>query len=254
MSEETGIYIFCGIQTKQEPDFGTFHFEGEDRSIFTIHYEDAAMVAAEVPMKIYHPNKDNLMMHQQVISSVMEKENVVIPISFGNVFHSKSDVLKLLESLYPQFSQLFPKVKGKIEVGLKVVGKKDWLEHEIHKNPQVQGKKQMVQEKSKNAGFYDRIQLGEMAQKFFKSIQEDVQSDIYEPLAGMAESAQVNEPIGEKMLLNAAYLIDQDQEEQFDEKVNELHEKWKDKVDFKYTGPWPAYNFINIQLKVEESS
>ncbi len=254
MSEETGIYIFCGIQTEHEHNFGTIHFEGEERSIFTVHHKDAAMVAAEVPMKIYHPNKDNLMMHQQVISSVMEKEDTVIPISFGNVFQTTDDVLKLLESLYPQFELLFPRVKGKIEVGLKVVGKKEWLEEEIHKNPQVQDKKQTVQEKSKNAGFYDRIQLGEMAQKFFKNIQQDVQSDIHDELTVMAESSQLNEPIGEKMLLNAAYLIDREHEKNFDEKVNELHEKWKDKVDFKYTGPWPAYNFINIQQKVEETS
>lgn len=254
MSEETGIYIFCGIQSTQAPDFQSVYFEGEERPIYTIPYQDAAMVAAEVPMKIYHPNKENLMMHQQVISSVMEKEDAVIPISFGNVFHSEADVSKLLETLYPQFQELFPKVKGKIEVGLKVVGKKEWLEQEIHKNPQVQDKKQTVQAKSKDAGFYDRIQLGEMAQKFFEDLQNDIQKDIHSPLAEMAESSQVNELIGEKMLLNAAYLIDREQEEAFDEKVNELHEKWKDRVEFKYTGPWPAYNFINIQLKVEEPS
>lgn len=254
MSEETGIYIFCSIQTEQATQFGTINFEGEERETFTIHYEDAAMVAAEVPMKIYHPNKENLMMHQKVISSVMEKEDTVIPISFGNVFQSKADVEKLLENLYPQFKKLFPQIKNKIEVGLKVIGDKEWLQQEIHKNPNVQNKKETVQQKSKNAGFYDRMELGEMAQKFFQSLQQDIKSDIHEPLDGIADSARVNEPIGEKMLLNAAYLIDREEEEKFDEKVNEIHELWKDRVDFKYTGPWPAYNFINIQLKVEETS
>ncbi|WP_181347941.1 GvpL/GvpF family gas vesicle protein [Thalassobacillus sp. CUG 92003] len=254
MSEETGVYIFCGIQSEQETDFGTVQFEGEERNIFTLHYEDAAMVAAEVPMKIYHPNKENLMVHQQVISNVMQIEDTVIPISFGNVFHSDADVIKLLENLYPQFKELFPQIKGKIEVGLKVIGKKDWLENEIHKQPNVREKKQTVDQKSRDAGYFDRIELGEMAQQFFQSIQHDVKSSIHEPLTKLAESERENELIGEKMLLNAAYLIDRDQEDAFDEKVNEAHEQWKDKVDFKYTGPWPAYNFINIHLKVEEGS
>ena len=71
-------------------------------------------------------------------------------------------------------------------------------------------------------------------------------------LRNQAVSAKANDPSSEKMLLNASFLIDRDQEESFDQKVNEAHEKWKDKVEFNYSGPWPAYNFVNIRLKVEE--
>jgi hypothetical protein len=84
VSQQAGVYIFCGIQSKEEPaSFGKVAFEGEERPIFTIHHKDAAMVAAEVPMKIYQPNKENLMAHQKVISSVMAQYDTVIPISFG---------------------------------------------------------------------------------------------------------------------------------------------------------------------------
>ncbi|MDY0394610.1 GvpL/GvpF family gas vesicle protein [Virgibacillus halophilus] len=121
---DKGIYIFCGMQTEAEKDFGSVMVEGTERKIFTIHFKDAAMVAAEVPMKIYKPNKENLLMHQEVIASVMGRCDTVIPISFGNVFKTRADVAALLENLYPQFSELFPKIKGKMEVGLKVIGKK----------------------------------------------------------------------------------------------------------------------------------
>ncbi|WP_173918089.1 GvpL/GvpF family gas vesicle protein [Halobacillus sp. Marseille-Q1614] len=252
MDQETGIYIFCSIQTNEKPEFEPIEFEGETREIFTIHYQDAAMIAAEVPMKIYHPNKDNLMLHQQVISSVMEVSDTVVPISFGNVFNSSEDVEVLLENLYPQLSKLFPEIKNKIEVGLKVVGKKEWLEEQISHNEKVMKQKNQVSQKSKDAGYFDRIQLGEMARKFFTSLQEEIERDIHEPLLKLSASAKANDPIGEKMLLNGSYLIDREKEDQFDAKVNELHDKWQEKVDFKYTGPWPAYNFINIKLKVEE--
>ncbi|MFC3040371.1 GvpL/GvpF family gas vesicle protein [Virgibacillus xinjiangensis] len=252
MSEEQGIYVFCCIQTDEAASFGAIDFEGETRDIRTIHYKDAAMVVTEVPMKIYHPSRENLMMHQQVISTVMESSDTVVPISFGNVFHTDEDVEALAESLYPQLETLFPQIKGKIEVGLKVIGKKDWLEKHINQNEQVVQKKKVVQSKSEAAGYFDRIQLGEMAKDFFQDMQKQMETEIHEPLKPLAEAVKTNDPIGEKMLLNAAYLIDREQEAAFDEKVNELHDKWQDRVDFKYTGPWPAYNFINIQLKVEE--
>ncbi|WP_163529024.1 GvpL/GvpF family gas vesicle protein [Halobacillus ihumii] len=250
---ETGIYIFCGIQTNHDEKFEAIELEGEQRETFTIPYKDAAMVAAEVPMKIYHPNRENLMMHQNVISNVMAHNDTVIPISFGNVFQTKEDVAVLLENLYPQFEKLFPEIKGKIELGLKVIGKKEWLESRVNDNPEVEEMAQTVRGKSEAAGYYDRIKLGGAAQKIFATMQDEVKSSIYTPLEETAEAAKSNDPIGEKMLLNASFLVDRDKEEAFDEKVNEAHEEWKDKVEFNYTGPWPAYNFIDIRLTVEET-
>ena len=251
-TEEMGIYIFCAIQTNQDDDFGTIELENETRDIFTIRYQDAAMVAAEVPMKIYHPKKENLLTHQNAVSQVMSQNDTVIPISFGNVFKSRDDVKVLLENLYPQFAKLFPNIKGKIEVGLKVIGKKEWLEAMVNENPEVEKMAASVKGKSEAAGYYERIQLGGMAQKFFASLQEEIKQKVFAPLEETAEASKVNDPLGEKMLLNASFLIDRDREQEFDQKVNEAHDEWKDKVDFSYTGPWPAYNFVNIHLKVEE--
>ncbi|HET7657582.1 MAG TPA: GvpL/GvpF family gas vesicle protein [Bacillales bacterium] len=252
-ASETGIYIFCGIQTEQEDQFGEVMVEGKPYQTFTIHYKEAAIVVAEVPMKIYHPKREHLMMHQNVISAVMKKYDAVIPISFGNVMKTKDDVKALLENLYPQFEKLFPEISGKIELGLKVIGKKDWLEAEIMKNRKVGEMSQAVSGKSEAAGFYERIQLGGLAQQFFTEMQEAIKTEIFDPLASLAEAEKRNDPTSEKMLLNASFLINRSDEKKFDELVNKVHEKWKGKTDFKYSGPWPAYNFINIRLKVEGS-
>ncbi|KZZ83314.1 MULTISPECIES: GvpL/GvpF family gas vesicle protein [Bacillaceae] len=252
---ETGIYIFCGIQQPETgADFGEMTLEGNDYSIFTIHYEDAAIVAAEVPMKIYHPNKENVMAHQQVVSSVMKKNDTVIPISFGNIFKSQEDVQMLLKNLYPQFSKLFPEIKGKMELGLKVVAKEDWINEELSGRSDILKMKDSVKGKSEEASYYDRIKLGGMAQEFFEKLQRQIKKEVFEPLQQISEAANSNKLIGEKMLLNGAFLVDRKYEELFDSKVNEIHQKWENKVDFHYSGPWPAYNFINIQLKVEETS
>ncbi|AZB44158.1 gas vesicle protein GvpF [Bacillus sp. FJAT-42376] len=251
---ETGIYIFCGIQSAgEEQSFGKMKLEGQEYSIFTIHHEDAAIVAAEVPMKIYHPNKENVMAHQHVVSSVMKQNDTVIPISFGNVFKSKEDVHMLLKNLYPQFSKLFPEIKGKMELGLKVVAKEDWINQELSERNDILKLKDSVKGKSEDASYYERIKLGGMAQDFFEKLQRQIKKEVYEPLQQISEAGTLNKPIGEKMLLNGAFLVDGKYEELFDSKVNEINEKWKDKVNFHYSGPWPAYNFINIQLKVEEA-
>lgn len=101
------------------------------------------------------------------------------------------------------------------------------------------------------ASFYDQIQVGEQAQNFILHLEELAAEEIYLPLMEIAEAGKLNKTIPGKTLLNAAFLIDTHNEESFDKRVNELYEIWKDKADFKYSGPWPAYNFVNIVLRIE---
>jgi hypothetical protein len=52
------------------------------------------------------------------------------------------------------------------------------------------------------------------------------------------------------MIMNAAFLVARDLELAFDSKVKDIGQRY-DKLTFKYTGPWPPYNFVNIRLKLE---
>jgi hypothetical protein len=250
VADKTGIYTFCSIETEENHTFGQVPFENKETLIYTIHYKDIAMVVAKLPLKIYTPKKENLLAHQTVVSSVM-KQHPVIPISFGNVFKTEDDVKILLKKLYKQFKEIFPQITNKMEVGLKVIGKKEWLKRELEKNTQINKLKNEIEKKPKDASFYDRIKLGELTRDYFISLQQKIAIEVFTPLSQLSVSAKENEPVNERMLLNAAFLIDRSKEAEFDEKVNECYQKWEDKVEFKYSGPWPPYNFINIKLKIE---
>jgi hypothetical protein len=54
------------------------------------------------------------------------------------------------------------------------------------------------------------------------------------------------------MIMNAAFLVSRTHEAAFDVRVKELGTRY-DKLTFKYTGPWPPYNFVNIRLKLERA-
>ena len=54
--------------------------------------------------------------------------------------------------------------------------------------------------------------------------------------------------------MNAAFLVERARSEEFDEVVREVSHRYDDLLTFKYTGPWPPYNFVNIKLKLERAS
>ncbi|MDN4524944.1 GvpL/GvpF family gas vesicle protein [Fictibacillus fluitans] len=251
MSTEKGIYVFCAIAEKEKKSFGQAEFNGEKSGVFTLHLGSIAMVVCKVEGEVL-PGRQNLLTHQDVISEVM-KQYSLIPMSFGNVFHSEKDVLLITSHLKKDFIELFSHLENKIEVGLKVFPKKEWIDAEMKKDPVL-----LEWKNSKDidapAAFYDRIQMGERAQLFVLQLQEQVEREIYLPLSLLSAAGKQNDTIPGKVFLNAAFLIERSSETQFDQKVNDLYEAWKDKVDFKYTGPWPAYNFVNIRLRIEGSS
>jgi hypothetical protein len=55
------------------------------------------------------------------------------------------------------------------------------------------------------------------------------------------------------MIMNAAFLVARDREAEFDVRVKEIGAKYET-LKFKYTGPWPPYNFVNIRLKLERAT
>jgi len=48
------------------------------------------------------------------------------------------------------------------------------------------------------------------------------------------------------MVLNGAFLVDAAKESDFDEAVQSLDQDFGDRLMFKYVGPVPPYNFVNI--------
>jgi hypothetical protein len=75
--------------------------------------------------------------------------------------------------------------------------------------------------------------------------------EIYDGLRAVCVASRDNKPIGDKMIMNAAFLIQKAREAEFDAAVNKVAQKFGDRLNFKYTGPWPPYNFVNIRLKLE---
>jgi hypothetical protein len=78
-------------------------------------------------------------------------------------------------------------------------------------------------------------------------------ADIHNQLRDVAVASRTNKPIGDRMLMNAAFLVERSMEQAFDERVKECSRKYEDLLSFKYSGPWPPYNFVNIKLKLERA-
>jgi hypothetical protein len=96
------------------------------------------------------------------------------------------------------------------------------------------------------------MQYGRLVDSLLQERSAELVSEVFEQLRGVAIASRTNKPIGDKMILNAAFLVDRARESGFDARVKALGAKY-DTLTFRYTGPWPPYNFVNIRLKLERA-
>ena len=77
-------------------------------------------------------------------------------------------------------------------------------------------------------------------------------AEIFNALRNVSVASRSNKPIGDRMIMNAAFLVSREMEQAFDARVKEIGQQYE-KLTFKSTGPWPPYNFVNIRLKLERA-
>ena len=251
---EEGRYVYGVIESRSPVGFGKSSIGGASEDVYTVHYGDIGAVVSRTPVFIYDPTRDNALAHEHVIETVM-KNYTIIPMSFGTVFRTDDDIREVLKSIYPSLKDVLKQMTGKLEFGLKVTWDRDRVIEELQRgNEEIRRFHQELTRKHLQSTYFARMQLGRMIDKALAELAAKYVRDIYEGLRSVSVASRDNKPIGDKMILNAAFLIQKEREAEFDAAVNRVAQKFGDRLNFKYTGPWPPYNFVNIRLKLERGN
>ena len=241
----------------ETPAFGTFgrsSIGALQEDVFAIHYGDVAAIVSRTSVFIFDPTRDNALAHEHVVETVMKKPRVV-PMAFGTVFRTAEDIKEVLKSIYTSLKDVLRQMAGKQEFGLKVTWDRDRIIEELKReHEEIRRFYQELTRKHLQSTYFARMQLGRMIEKALTELSASYVRDIYEGLRTVCVASKDNRPIGEKMILNASFLIEKERENEFDAAVNRVAQKFGERLNFRYTGPWPAYNFVNIRLKLEKGS
>ena len=249
---EGGKYVYCIIRSDRSREFGSIGIGGGQR-VYTVGFNNLAAVVSDTPIVIYDPTRENVLAHEFVNETVM-REHTVIPMSFGTVFRSEDDVGELLKSTHQAFSDVLDKMRDKIEFGLKILWERDRVIANIERdNDEIRRLKDEISRHTASSTYFARMQLGRLIEGALEEMSTRYVADIHDSLKPVAVASRSNKPIGDLMILNAAFLVDRSQEQAFDDKVKEVGRKYEDLLRFKYSGPWPPYNFVNIKLKLEKA-
>ena len=251
VASEEGKYVYCIIKSTEPRSFGSIGIGGRGDEVYTVHYEGLAAVVSDTPLVVYDPTRDNVFTHEQINETVM-REFTVLPMAFGALFRTEQDIVELIRGTYDALRDVFAKMEGKVEFGLKVNWDRDLVIAEIEKdNEQIRQLKNQITMRTTGSTYFARMQLGRLVEAALTEQSDAYVREVYSVLQDTAVASRANKPIGDKMIMNAAFLVERNREAEFDLKVKEVAAKYEGKLSFKYSGPWPPYNFVHIRLKLE---
>jgi hypothetical protein len=180
--------------------------------------------------------------HDAVVKSAAAGGSV-IPLRFCTVVRDEDDVRRVLDAHHARVTEILDNLSGKAEWGVKVrftqPGRAD--------EPDT-GRAYLVRQKQRTEGGVPRA-ARDAAEQCHRQLAALAHEATTLPLKHQAEA---NGAGGARVVLNAAYLVGDDDLPAFHATVHSLSELYAaDGLALAPTGPWPAYNFVNLDLSLE---
>jgi hypothetical protein len=242
-------YIYGIVEEPQPRSFSLGGVGGA--GVHTINYQKLAAIVSDTEFSEIDPTRKNVQAHTAVQDELL-KEYTLLPTGFGMIAGDENEVRGLLENNYRGLINELERLAGRIEVELKLY----WDHESMTRELQLAGSHELADIRTKldaASSPLEKRDLLEEVGRMVESIALDWKSryagPVYHALKALSCEARENSPAGVKDLLNASFLIDRSREDEFKERVYKLDVEFQGKVNFKYVGPLPPYNFIDLRLE-----
>ena len=234
-----------------EPQLRRFGFPGiGDAEVYTINHDGIAAIVSDIQLRGIDPTRKNVHTHT-VVQDELLKEYTLLPMGFGMITASEDEVRRLLEQNYEGLVGELNRLTGKVEVEVKVF----WDREAVIKELQGENQELTKLESKINAALSCNeaqrllIEAGKLVERIVTGWKARYAEQVCAILGQLALDTQLNKLIGIRNILNASFLINRPREVEFQQEVYRLDAEFQGKVNFKYVGPLPPYNFINLKLE-----
>ena len=249
MAEE-GKYLYCIVADNTGRNFGSLGIGGRGDPVTTISYNDLSAVISDAPIKEYATTRENTIAHEKAIEKVMSEGNTVLPVRFGTVAGSAQEVRDVLRKRDREFKDLLHDMDNKVELGVKAL----WLDMDaifaeiVEERGDIRALRNRAARKPTRDSM---IRVGELVKEALEEKKEKEAASILQPLTKIAVDSKVNKPFGDRMFLNAAFLVDKGWGKEFDDEIETLRMSYAQRAKITYVGPAPPFNFVNIVIHWE---
>ncbi len=192
------------------------------------------------------PTKANLLAHERVLERLLAESDAVLPFSFGTLTEGEDAIRDLLRTAEEEFKENISRLRGCIEVGLKVFWQKDAMRREVE---QMTGSISDIGNRatSAEARQTSAIQVGQAVEQVLRQWREHFVPMITATLEPVCKDWKENGSFGATMLWNGSFLVRREHEPLFFDRLSGLDQRFGNRLDFRHVAPLPPYNFVDLR-------
>lgn len=240
-----GLYLY-GIFPLPGPQ--DLALEGLDKQPVQLQSVDGfAFLYSEAQQERYLASRKNLLGHERVLEQAMHAGyRTLLPLQFGLIIEDWAMVTQQLTQPHGEsLHQLFEKLAGKREVGIKVFWTQDAeLQALMNENQTLKAQRDSLE--GKNLSMDEVVKIGQTIEKAMEARKHGIINAFRSGLNPLASEIVENDTLMESMIYNAAYLIPWDSEPEFSHQVEILDHQFDQRLKIRYNNFTAPFNFAQI--------
>ena len=199
--------------------------------------------------------------HQGVLDAVLPLATL-LPMKFATIYFDMARLDNLFEEQFEEFETVLEHLRGHQEWGVKVyIDQALLLEHIDDYSSAVQELRAEMHSKSQGAAYFLARRLQEVVTEEFERVSFAVADETHGSLGDLSRATLLSAlppaapDEAERLVLSGVYLVAQANTTPFAAAVDELAERHAGHgFRLEISGPWPAYNFVDLAWLQEERS
>lgn len=246
-SPEQGRYLYCIVRPGTTDGLDLRGID--DQPISEVVEDGLAVLVSPSAVKRYRLSRQYTLGHELIIERAMTR-GTVLPIKFGTVAETEAAIReKVLQARGDDLRRLMTEMDGKVELGLKVIWNQERIYADIvARRADIRSLRDQLAGRPPSEAHYERVRLGEMVEEALTDRRLEDADAIMARLEPLSTDTRRNDIYGEMMILNAAFLVETTHEAEFDAAIQALDAAMNNLMTFKYIGPLPPFNFVDLVI------
>jgi Gas vesicle synthesis protein GvpL/GvpF len=190
--------------------------------------------------------------HWRVLEAA-SRQTTVLPVRFGTVMEDDDAVReRLLAAGADRLTALLQELTGKVQLTVRgTYGGDALLRSVVSGSPRIAALRERVRDLPEAAGYYQRIELGELVAAEVQRRREADTALALERLAPLAAATKEESARGPDAAFHLAFLVERDRMDAFSSAVAQLGVDLGDAIAIRYVGPLAPYSFAEAELTAE---
>lgn len=241
----SGLYVF-GI-AGEDAAAATLGDGFPGRQVRGLAAAGLAALVADAPSDGIDPTRRNMLAHTALLERAMAQATV-LPMRFGTIAPDEATLARCLANHAAAFRGALDAIAGRVELGVKASWKEGIVFREIvEQDAALRGLRDRLRTRPQAETYHDRIELGRRVEAALAARRTEEAGAILQALSPLAEAEAGLKEVEESMILNRAFLVPRAQETAFDAAMQDLAATHGARIEFRYVGPVPPYNFVRLR-------